>query len=121
MTTEPISVRVFDIVGGPLGVSVNDGQRLYDKIFPLLGVGTPVVLSFKDVDTIITAFLNAAVGQLYREFSEDRIRQLLTVADLDPDGAEMVNQVFENAKRYYSNPEDFDRAWEEEVGDGDEE
>ena len=75
--TEPVTLRVFDIVGGPLCVSASDGRRLYDKIAPLLRTGTPVVLSFKQVDVLIPAFLNAAVGQLYRKLSKNR--KLLSV------------------------------------------
>ena len=48
--TEPITVQVFDIIGGPLCVSTSDGQRLHDKIAPLLRKETPVVLSFERVE-----------------------------------------------------------------------
>jgi hypothetical protein len=82
--TEPIIVRVFDIVGGSICVSAEDGQRLYDKIVPLLREGKKVVLSFEQVDTLISAFLNAAIGQLYGEFSEEYIRELVSVRDMDP-------------------------------------
>ena len=118
--TEPIAVRVFDIIGGPLCVSASDGQRLHDKIAPLLEAGTPVVLSFERVDILISAFLNAAVGQLYGKLSEDHIRELLTVRELAADDLDMLSRVVENAKLYFSRPEEFDRAWEEELGDEEE-
>lgn len=118
--TEPITVQVFDIIGGPLCVSAGDGQRLHDKIAPLLKAGTPVTLSFERVDILISAFLNAAVGQLYGEFSEERIRELLSVRHLAADDLDILSRVVENAKLYFSRPEDFDRAWEEEVGDEEE-
>ena len=66
----PITVQVFDLIGGPLCVSASDGQSLHDKIAPLLRKGTPVVLSFKRVDILIAAFLNAVIGQLYGELAE---------------------------------------------------
>ena len=115
--TEPITVQVFDIIGGPLCVSAKDGQHLHDKIAPLLKAGTPVVLSFERVDILISAFLNAAVGQLYGELSEDRIDELLFFRDLAADDHEMLTHVVYNAKAYFSRPEDFDRAWQEELGD----
>ena len=98
-------------------VSSSDGQRLHDKIAPLLEEGTPVVLSFERVDILISAFLNAAVGQLYGKLPEDRIRELISVRDLAADDLYMLSRVVDNAKLYFSRPEDFDRAWEEEVGD----
>ena len=119
---EPVVVRVYDIIGGPLCVSAEDGQRLYDKIAPLLETGRPVILSFKRVETMISAFLNAAVGQLYQGFPEERIKELLHVDDMDPDDREVLSRVVRNAKLYFENAEDFDRAWEEELADaGDEE
>ena len=115
--TEPITVRVYDIAGGPLCVSADDGQRLHDKIMPLLKEGTLVVLSFEQVETMISAFLNAAVGQLYGELPEDRIRELLSVRDMAPDDLEVLKRVVDNAKTYFSSPKEFDQAWQEEVGD----
>lgn len=118
--TERVTVQVFDIIGGPLGVSAGDGQRLHDKIAPLLRKGTPVILSFERIEILISAFLNAAVGQLYGEFSENRVRELLSVQGLAPDDLDMLSRVVDNAKLYFSRPEDFDRAWEDELGDEDE-
>ncbi len=114
---EPITVQVSNIIGGPLCVSTSDGQRLHDKIAPLLEQQTPVVLSFKRVDILIAAFLNAAIGQLYGELPEDRLDELLSFRDLATDDREMLTHVVENAKAYFRRPQDFDRAWQEELGD----
>ena len=105
--TEPVTLRVFDTIGGPLCVSVSDGKRLYEKIAPLL-----IVLSFKQAPTV-----NAAVGQLYGRLSEDRVREFLSVRDLAADDLEVLRCVVDNAKLYFSRPVDFDRAWQEELGD----
>ncbi len=116
----PVIVRVYDIVGGPLCVSAEDGQRVHDKIVPLLRDGQKVTLSFEQVETQISAFLNAAVGQLYGEFPEDRIRELLSVRDMDEDDMAILKRVVDNAKRYFANKPVVDKAWKEEV-DNDEE
>ena len=115
--SKEVIVRVFDIVGGPLCVSAEDGQRVHDKIVPLLREGTKVALSFEQVETLISAFLNGAVGQLYGEFPEDRIRDLLSVRDLDEEDTAILKRVVENAKTYFKAPKQFDQAWKEEVGD----
>lgn len=113
----PVTVQVYDIVGGSLCVSTDDGQRLHDKIAPLLQAGTPVVLSFDRVDTMISAFLNASIGQLYGEIPDERVDKLLTATHLDDDDAEIWQHVIDNAKAYFSNPNEFDRAWHEELDD----
>jgi len=114
---EKIGVRVYDIVGGPLCVSAEDGQKVYEKIAPLIKQGHKVVLSFEQVETMISAFLNAAVGQLYGKFTEEEIRELLTVRDMDQEDLALLKRVVDNAKTYFKNPKEFDQAWKEEVGD----
>ena len=117
MMKEEIGVRVYDIVGGPLCVSAEDGQKVYEKIAPLIEQDNKVALSFAQVDTMISAFLNAAIGQLYGKFTEEKIRELLTVRDMDQEDLTLLKRVVDNAKTYFKNPTEFDQAWKEEVGD----
>ncbi len=116
----PVTVSVYDVVGGSLCVSADDGRRLHDKILPLLRQGTLVVLSFERVELMISAFLNAAIGQLYGELSYESVDDLLSATDLSSDDVDVWQQVIENAKVYFERPEDLDRAWREEIGDDDE-
>ncbi len=112
-----IRVSVYDIVGSPLCVSAEDGQKVYEKIAPLLQAGKKVALSFAKVETLISAFLNAAVGQLYGKFTEDKVRALLAVKDMDQEDMSLLKRVVDNAKVYFKSPKEFDQAWKEEVGD----
>lgn len=114
--TQEIIVRAFDVIGSSLGVSSDDGQKVHDKIAPLLRDGCRVSLSFDQIDTIISAFLNAAVGQLYGEFSEEKIRELFTVRDISPEDLALLKRVVDNAKLYFKNRTQFDQAWQEELG-----
>lgn len=115
--SDPIIVRVFDIVGGRLCVSADDGQTVHDKIAPLLREGRNLSISFDNVDIVISAFLNAAIGQLYGEFTEEQIRELLSVRDMAPEDLALLKRVIDNAKIYFQNRPQFDKAWKEEVGD----
>ncbi len=115
--TQEIMVRVFDIVGGPLCVSADDGQSVHDKISPLLRDGRKAVVSFENVETMISAFLNAAIGQLYGEFPEEQIRELLSVRDMTQEDLALLKRVVDNAKLYFKNRKQFDKAWKEELGD----
>lgn len=117
---EPVIAKVATIVGGGLCVASEDGQKVHDKIIPLLRENRKVTLSFDGVDTLISAFLNAAVGQLYGEFTEEKIRELLTVRDMSPDDIGILKRVVENAKRYFANRESYDQAWKGEMGDEEE-
>lgn len=120
MSEQVITVRVFDLIGSSLCVSMTDGERVYRKILPLLEKGVRVDLSFDQVNIIISAFLNAAIGQLYGKFRYDLVDDLLSCSDLESDDQDLIQRVIENAKLYYRRSEDFERAWNEELGNEDE-
>jgi len=111
------TIRVFDIVGSGLCVSSDDGQLVHDIIAELLRKKNKVIVSFEGVDTLISAFLNAAIGQLYDEFSEEDIRTNLSVENMVPDDKELLKRVIDNAKIYFKNRKPFDDAWKIEVND----
>jgi hypothetical protein len=115
---EPVLIRVFDVTGTPLCVSSADGQLVFDKLAPVLREGRQVILSFAQVETLISAFLNTAIGQLYGDpqLNEDKIRELLSVRDMAPEDVALLKRVVDNAKRYFANPQAFDQAWKDEVG-----
>ena len=102
---------------GPLCVSADDGQRLHDAIAKAIRGGKRVKVSFDGVQIIISAFLNAALGQLYGEFSEEVIRAHLSVSDMNAEDLDLLRRVIENAKVYFENRKSFDDAWKSEVGD----
>lgn len=109
-------IRVFDVIDSPLAVSSEDGQKVYDRIAPLVREGRKVSLSFEQIETIISAFLNAAIGQLYGELSEDTIRALFSVREMSREDLVLLKHVVDNAKLYFSNRKEFDQAWQEEIG-----
>lgn len=114
-----ITIRVVDLIGSPLCISAEDGQKVFDKVLPLLKDGKPITISFDHVGMVISLFLNVAIGQLYGSFSEDEVKALVRVEGLSGDDMELLKRVVDNAKKYYSNPKGYDAAWQE-VGDEDE-
>ena len=110
----PTTMQVRDFTGGPFAVSAEDGQRLHDAIAPALKEGKAVVVSFAGIETLIAAFLGAAIGQLYGGFPEEVIGRLLTVCDLPSEDRSMMERVVRNSKMYYANPAAYDAAWKEE-------
>ena len=113
---KPVTIQVRDFTGGPFAVSAEDGQRLHDTIAPVLKEGNPVMLSFAGIETVIAAFLSAAVGPLYGEIAYGDVDALLSTRHLDEDGREMFQRVRTNSKRYYENPGAYEAAWREAEG-----
>ena len=95
------TINIFEVVGSPLCVASGDGQKVYERLASALKEGASVVLSFHNVSALTAAFLNAAIGQLYGEFSEEQIRSLLKVQDIQPDDIVLLKRVVETAKEYF--------------------
>lgn len=112
-----LELSIYEIVGSPLCVASEDGQKVYERIEAALKEGQSVTASFQNVTSLTSAFLNAAIGQLYGSFSEDEIRARLRVQDMEPDDRALLKRVVDTAKEYFKDPQRFDRAVEEVLGD----
>ena len=78
-----------------------DGDIIYDMIYKGLTNEKKVTLSFASVVIIIPAFLNHAIGQLYRDFEIDVIRKNFNIFSLPEGYEELVGRVINNAKKFY--------------------
>lgn len=115
--SQSLNISIFEIVGSQLCVASDDGQKIYDRIALALKEGRHVTVSFLNVTGLTWAFLNAAVGQLYGSFTEEQIRSLLKVQDIQPDDIALLKRVVETAKQYFQDPERFQQAVREALGE----
>ena len=118
---EDIRISMFETVGSPLCVASDDGQKIYDRLAAALKADRSVTLSFHNVTALTSAFLNAAIGQLYGTFSEEKIRSLLKVEDVEADDLELLKRVVDTAKLYFKNPLRFDKVVRDTLQDEDDE
>ena len=114
---EDIRISMFEIVGGSLCVASSDGQKIYDRLAAALKADRHVILSFHKVTTLTAAFLNAAIGQLYGTFSEEQIRSLLKVENIELDDLALLKRVVDTAKLYFKDPQRFDQVLQEKLED----
>lgn len=106
-----MKIRVRDLIGG-YGITLDDGQRLYDAMHPELAAGRPVEIDFEGVEIYASPFFNAAFGQLLSDLASDDLNRLLIVHGLSAEGAHVLRRVIQNSKRYYSD-EQVRRAQDE--------
>ncbi len=104
-----VTISIFEVVGSPLCVASNDGQKVYDRLAKVLKENRSVALSFHNVTTLTSAFLNAAVGQVYGEFSEEKVRSLLAVENMESDDLFLLKRVVDTAKQYFKDPQKFEQ------------
>lgn len=92
--------KVYALVGEN-AITVEDGQKVYEKIQPELRAGYAVDLDFLNVRVFASPFFNSAIGQLLKDIKPDELNRLLRVHNLNPVGTEVLKRVVENAKRYF--------------------
>ena len=112
-----IQISMFEVVGSPFCVATDDGQKIHKHLDAALRANQEVVLSFHNVTALTSAFLNTAVGQLYGTFSEEKIHSLLKVVDAEKDDLALLRSAVNNAKLYFKDPQRFDQAVREVMGD----
>jgi len=112
-----VTISIFEVVGSPLCVASGDGQKVYERIAAAFRKGRRVKLSFHNISTLTSAFLSAAIGQLYGKFSEEEIRAMLKVQDMQQDDLSLLKRVVVTAKEYFKDPQKFDQAVRDELGD----
>lgn len=107
------TIRIFDEVGGDSAISVDDGTKIFTKIDNAFTKGLKVILDFQNIDLIITAFLNAAIGQLYSKYSSEDLQDKLSLLNIKPEDKRLFQIVIERAKEYFANPDDFEKTIKE--------
>lgn len=110
MMKKDLVISVYEIVGSPMCVASNDGQKIFDRLSAAFKEDRDVSLSFRNIKMLTSAFLNAAIGQLYGTFTEEKIRSLLQVQDMESDDLVLLKRVVDTAKQYFKDPNKFHQA-----------
>ena len=122
MSNNDIKINIYNEVGGSAAVSDTDGQKVFEKINKALKAGNSILLDFVNIDMVIPAFLNTAVGQLYKEnYSVEFLRSNVKTTNMKKDDWDILATVLKRAKEYYQNPEyreKLDEALKEELDNG---
>lgn len=88
---------------GTNGITLQDGQKVYEAIYPELKNKQPVTLDFAEVRILASPFLNAAIGQLLRDISPEDLNHYLKFVNLPTVTRPVLKRVIDNAKGYYTN------------------
>jgi len=120
MAMREVTLGISSLVGG-ICVAAADGNKVHDAIKAEIDRGSRVTLSFSGVTRMTTAFLNAAIGQLYGEFSETQIRQYLAPpTDVENWHLNRLKLVVNRAKKFFANPRVVKEAFFDATGLDDE-
>ena len=110
---ENITIKIVNVIGDVYGVEAEDGQKVFDLVIKAFDDKKQVTLSFQNIEMLTTAFLNTAIGQLYKDYSEVFVKENLKVSDVSESGKVALKRVVDTAKLYYKDPEALKRSIDE--------
>ena len=112
-----VTIQIARVIGGGICVAASDGNKVHDEILAAFKAGNRVALSFQNVSRMTTAFLNAAVGQLYGEFSEEQLREMLAPPiHAEPWHLNRLKLVVDRAKVYFRDPKRAEKIFRDVTG-----
>lgn len=104
MQEEVMYLKVIDEIGDR-ATDMQQGDTIYKKIVSGFAAHEVVEIDFSDMNTILSTFLNNAIGALYHDYSSDFLNQNLKVTNLCPEDMFILQRVIIRAKDFYSNPQ----------------
>jgi len=99
-------VYIRDFILSDIAVVAEDGKKVNAEIRKYLENDEPVVVDFEGVDLVNTAFLNTAIGELYKDYTSDFLNKYLTIL-LNESDFKSLKLVIERAKDFYNNTDSF--------------
>lgn len=110
-----IFIKLNDHITCKKGVTPDEGEPIYNQIVTSLKEGDNVVLDFSDVEMMTTAFLNVVIGNLYKDYTSEQLKSMLSFENLTESIAFRIKKVTDNAKLFYSNEEKYNQDIEEAI------
>lgn len=112
---ENIILNIKDIINSPSALTREQGEIVYHNIVKSIESGKSVTLDFLEIESLISPFLNVAIGKLYEKFTSEILQERLKIVNLPKGKATTFKLVIDNAKRYYANQERFNSIVEDVI------
>lgn len=90
-------IHVKSVLGKVEGIAAEEGQQIYDLILEAFFENKKVILSFDSMEILSQDFLQAAVGQLYENFSHAEIKKNMRVENISFSGKVALKRVVDAA------------------------
>ena len=103
-------LNVSEIINSDSAVSPKDGDLVYVEIDRSISENKVVKLDFSGIRILITAFLNAAIGQLYSKYDSRQLNKLLKLTNVADEDKILFKKVVERAKEYFANKKEFEES-----------
>ena len=104
------NIIIQEIIKGDIAVSTSDGDLIYNLINDYLKNHKTINVDFKGISIMTTAFLNAAIGQLYSNplYSDDFLNKHLHLKNVEKEDRILFSEVVKRAKEYFKDKDRFE-------------
>lgn len=92
-----INIDIAKEIDSIFACAYEDAQYVFELIFKAFKDKKKVIISFKNIDVLTISFLNTAVGQLYKEHSDEFIKANLKVVDISESYKVMLRRAIDKA------------------------
>lgn len=113
-----MQVKVIEVIGSNIAVSASKGELLLKELSGAIKNSTNVELDFKGITDLTTAFLNVAIGHLYKNFSSNQLNEKLRITNLDSLDMYLVKQVIDRVKKNEKEEDELKQLIREVMDDG---
>ena len=96
------TIKISEHVSLNQAATADEGKKIYDLIIKSLNSHEIIELDFTGISVITTAFLNIAIGCLYKDYKSEELNEYIKCRNLPTDKVERIKKVVENAKIFYS-------------------
>lgn len=105
-----LNIHIYELLGSKDAVSSEDGSVLFKEIMKALNEDDIVTLDFNKIESITTAFLNVAIGQLYSKYDSAKLRECLKLENIGAGDLTSLKRVVDRAKQYFIDKENMDNT-----------
>lgn len=105
-------LNISSIIGGDIAVSTSDGEIVFSELSRWLKEENKVTLDFKGISILTTAFLNAAIGQLYsgETYPDNFLNEHLKIINVRDIDTPLFSLVINRAKEYFQNKKNLEES-----------
>lgn len=96
-------IRILEKIGDR-ATDMKQGDRIHDEIVVGFKANETVELDFNGMQTVLSTFLNNAIGALFRDYSSEFLNQNLKITNLCDEDLFILKRVISRAKDFYKDP-----------------
>ena len=110
-----VKILLREKVTDNMAVTPVEGQPIYEQIVEFLKAGDTIELDFSDLQICTTAFLNVIIGNLYKDYTSELLKEKIKFQGLDMPMRERIKKVSDRAKQFYKDQESYTNIIESSI------